>query len=197
MSKWFSSDSIPQSTFGLKAFAAALIAFNIMSIPVYSNIKPYLAAYINPFGMILYSFGFIASLLQIMLAANILLLKEWARRFLLILMVVYVAVIFFNRFAYDKNYWQSVEENLRAKYSQTTEEEKKIISDTREKLEVKIKKYPPEQQVKIRQIYQEWEKDFPVIIFRSIKLISSITSLFWYLLIIYYFSRPDVKKQFK
>lgn len=197
MPKWFSSNSLPKSTFGLKAFAAAIIAFNVMSIPAYSNIKPYLAAYINPFGMIFYSFGLIASLLQITLAVNILLLKEWTRRFLLILMIIYVAVIFFNRFAYDKNYWQTVEDNLRAKYSQTTGEEKKIISDTREKMEIKIKKYPTEQQEKIRQIYQEWEKDFPVIIFRGIKLISSITSLFWYLLIIYYFSRPDVKKQFK
>lgn len=197
MAKWFSSGSLPKSTFGLKAFATAIIAFNITSLPAYSNMKPYLAAYINPFGIIFYSFGFIASFLQITLAFNILLLKEWARRCLLILLVIYAGVIFFNRFAYNKNYWQNVEENLKTKYSQANEEEKKIILDTRAKLEIKIKKYPPEQQEKIKLIYQEWEKDFPVIIFRSIRLVSSITSLFWYLLIIYYFSHPEVKKQFK
>ncbi len=197
MAKLFSSDSLPKSTFSLKAFAAAIIAFNVMSIPAYSNMKPYLAAYISPFGLIFYSFGFIACLLQLTLAINILLLKEWARRYLLILLVIYVGVIFFNRFAYNKNYWQSVEENLKTKYSLANTREQEIILDTRAKFEVKIKKYPPEQQEKIKQIYQEWEKDFPVIIFKSIKLVSSVTSLFWYLLIIYYFSHPDVKKQFK
>ena len=184
-------------SFKIKTFAALLIVFTILGLEGYLRPQILLHAYLKPFGIIFLVSGTLVSIFKIILAVNSLLLKEWARKYLVLLMIPCVIFIFTNKFFYNKPYWDSLEKRIVEAYRQISLEKKDRIEQTRIKMEEIIKKYPPEEQIRLRQSYEQMNNNLPLIIFRASNLATSTMVLFWHLLIIYFFTLPDIKKEFK
>ena len=81
----------------LKLSCALIIVFSALGLEKYINPQPLLHAYLAPFGIIFLALGVLTSILKILLTVNALLLKEWARKYLVLLMIPCVVFIFINK----------------------------------------------------------------------------------------------------
>ncbi|GEM_PF-6877855 len=181
----------------LKLFCALIIVFSALGLEKYSNPQPLLHAYLPPFGIIFFVLEVLASILKIILAVNALLLKEWARKYLVLIMIPCVVFIFINKFFHNASYWDSLEKRAVQEYQQISLEQKQKFEQARAKFENNIKKYPPQEQEYLRQTYDKLNNELPVIVFRAFNLLASTITLFWHLLVIYFFTLPGIKSLFK
>ena len=186
---------------GVMVFGFLIITTCILSILPLLNPKHLFAAYIKPFGMILYITAIAVTVFEIILGFNILKLNEWARKYLIILNIFYLVSIFVVPVFEDKNYNLSLEQSLGRGYKrgqqQLTLEEKRRAEEYNIKMEEKIKRYPPEQQERTRQVQAEVQANLPKIMDKIVKLFFNGLFFLWYVLIIFFFTRPKVKEQFK
>jgi len=162
---------------------------------------------IRPFGIVLYIMGIVFNLFEIILCVNILRLKEWARKYTITLNIAYIVLVFAMPLVEGKSCYLSFEQIAEQRQSQLTPEQKRYVEESRifkkewiekqeERFEESIKKYPPERQEFMRGVHSELQKSSPnVLIFIVIFL--QVIFLFWYLLVIFFFTRPKVKEQFK
>lgn len=180
----------------IKVFAALIIIFTVFRLQAQLNPQPWLLAYLKPFGIIFYISGILASLLKIIFAIGILHLKEWARKYLVILMIIGAGFIFINKFFYNKIYWQSLEQKITQEYQNLTLQHQQTGKQGATKFEEIIKKYPQEEQARLRQFYSKLNNELPVILFRAANLSASTIALFWHLLLIYFFTLPQTKERF-
>lgn len=172
----------------IRIFRALFLAFTILGLEAYFKPQILLYAYLKPFGIAFFISGALVSILKIILAVNALLLKEWAKKYLVLLLIPCVIFIFINKFFYNSPYWDSLEKRIVEAYQQGSSEQEEKIKQTRMKIEKIIEKYPAKEQIRLRQSYEQLNNELPIIIFRASNLFTSTIILFWHLLVVYFFT---------
>jgi len=182
---------------GVTTFGVLIIATCLLSLVLAFNPKPYFEIYIKPYGVALYISLIVFTLLELILGFNILKLKEWARRYIVIFNIIYLGLLFVTPLMENPNFYLSQEQRFKQRQQQYTPEQKRRIEEANVKSKERISKYPPEQQERLRQMQSEVQENIPIIIMRVTKLFLYGISLLWYSLLIFFFTRPKVKEQFK
>lgn len=180
----------------IKVFAALIIIFTVFRLQAQLNPQPWLLAYLKPFGIIFYISAAFSALFKMIFAIGILHLKEGARKYLIIVMIIGVGFIFINKLFYNKIYWQALEQKITQEYQNLTLQHQQSGEQGRAKFEEIIGKYPQEEQARLRQFYNKLNNELPVILFRAANLFASTIALFWHLLLIYFFTSPETKERF-
>lgn len=180
---------------GVTIFAVLIILSTALALLYTLNpkcIKLHLESFLKPYGIILYILIVVLSLFEITLGINILRLKEWARRFLVKLMIFYIGLQFLMPIAENKEFIRSQEKSAGQLLEMQEYKEKAMAS-----FEEDIKKYPPEKQETLKQTYSKVLENAPRIGRLIIVSILNVIFFLWYLTIIFFFTRPKVKEQFK
>ena len=110
---------------GVTIFGVLTILSGLIAIPFLFDPKTIIEPFIKPFGMLIYLLSIPLAVIDIVLGAHVLKLKEWARRYLLILTAVYVVSIFLIPLIEDKNYELSVTQDFKTELQKTIAEEGK------------------------------------------------------------------------
>lgn len=104
---------------GVTILGVLTILFALLGIPTLFDPKGFIASFIKPFGIILYLTSFPLVILEIVLGVGVLRLQEWARKYLLILTVVYAVSIFFLPMMEDKNYDIALAQKMKTEMQKT------------------------------------------------------------------------------
>ena len=186
---------------GITIFGVLILVEGALSLSLSLNYKPLLEAYIRPSAIIIIIAMTILTIVQIIVALNVLKLKEWARKNLLLLTLIFIVTIFVLPLVENRNYSVLMEQRFlqhRKEHNQhLTPEQKKRAEQWKLREEERIKKYPPEKQEKMRQEYISFEERLPARAIKMARLSFKGLFLLWYLSIIFFFTRPKVKEQFK
>lgn len=190
------SSGTRKRSIGVTIFGVLIIILTILfSQPLLKGPRPLIEFYIRPFGIIIFYSGIIFSLFEVILGINILRLKEWARKYLIILMLFFAATVFLSPFIINKQRWNFAEGTFIQKLEESQNYKEKIARE-KAKFEKKISSYPLEKQKLLRDNYDMAVRATPRIVYYILNLIQSLVFLLWYLVVIFFFTRRKVKAQF-
>ncbi len=190
------SSGIRKRSIGVTIFGLLIIVLTILfSQPLLRGPRPLMEFYMRPFGIIIFYSGIAFLLFEVILGINILRLKEWARKYLIMLMLFFAATVFLSPFIINKQRWNFAE----GTFAQSLEESqnyKEKVAQEKAKFEKKISSYPLEKQKLLGDNYDMAVRTTPRIVYYILYLIQSLAFLLWYLIVIFFFTRRKVKAQF-
>lgn len=97
---------------GVSILGILTVLGGVIGLLVMLDPQSFIGPYKKPFGTILYALSGPLTVFEIVLGVNVLKLKEWARKYLLILTTVYVVTIFLLPFLEDRNYSLAMAEKM-------------------------------------------------------------------------------------
>lgn len=200
---WYNSLMQKKPSKGVITFAVLIIVFGILSLLTYLNFKEILKAYAPPLNAIVLFLGLGLTIAELIFAVGILQLKEWARTDLIITVVLAILFTWGSTFTVKKEY---TEENVTSVLSSMdSKETPKESFDKGFKFALSLKgldekDLTPEQRAKIestsKQYLERYSKMRPAIITGTILFVNALLTLLNFA-IIFFFTRPKVKEQFK
>lgn len=98
---------------GVTVFGILLILGWLLYLPYLFDPNKAIAAFVKPVGAIFYVLSVPLAVLELVLAINILRLKEWARKYLVVLTYIYIVLTILMPFAENKEYKQAQLEQFR------------------------------------------------------------------------------------
>jgi hypothetical protein len=180
---------------GVTIFAILIIVPTVL-VTAYSLTPKAIAValeyYLKPYGIIFYISGIILSLFEIIIGINILRLKQWARKSLIILMIVYIGYLFLTPLFKNKEFVRLQEKSIAQSEKMRKSDEKAMAG-----FEEKIKNLPPEQQEAARLKFRKFLETTPRVAILVATVIMYGIFFLWYLLLIFFFTRPKIKEQFR
>lgn len=180
---------------GVTIFAVLIIlstAVTLLYALTPGYIKTILGCYLKPYGIIFYILAIVLSLFEITAGINILRLKDWARKSLIILTIIYIGLLFLMPFAENKEFIRSQEKSIGQSLDMQNMKEKAMA-----KFNEEIKKYPPEHQETLMANYEKILENAPRVgRLISVALFNAVFFI-WYLITLFFFTRHKVKEQFK
>ncbi len=177
---------------GITILGALIIISCLALLFLAVNPKPYLELYVKPLGIFLYALAIVFTLFEIILGINILLLKEWARKFIVILNAAYIVFLCLTPLMQNDRFLTYYEQRYRQRLQLVLSEQKIRMEKIPLKGQGGIKKYiavPLETQFIIND--NALKKAVTQAIF-----IIYIIFLSWYLFMLFFFTRAKVKQQF-
>ncbi|GEM_PF-3225884 len=106
---------------GVAILGILTILGGLVCLPLLFDSKPFVDFYVKPFGMILFVLSIPLSIMEIVLGWNILKLKEWSRKYLVILSVAYAVSIFLLPYVENKNYENIAVQELKKEFRKGTD----------------------------------------------------------------------------
>jgi len=184
------------SSAGVKVLGSSIIITNLLFLSLALNPKSYFELFISPFGSILYTLAIIFTLFEVVLGINILYLREWARKYMVVLNIAYLGFLFLTPFIQDNNALFLYEQRFMQRIQQVSMRQQ-IVFEQPVMQKQSLAKGSTSPQEKIPVVLQPIISDNVVrlAIIDAMALIYMLF-IFWYLLIIFFFTRPKVKVQF-
>jgi hypothetical protein len=181
---------------GIAIFGILIIVTCLFALFLALNPKPYLELFIRPFGKVLYILAIVFTLFEIVLGFNILLLKEWARKCIVILNIIYMVCLFLTPLVQNKNFLVTYEQSFKQRLQQVSLEQIRRSEERKIKVGKGVNNYRPEQEPVIQTQFMINENMVRTAVVQAVLFIYGAL-LFWYLLLIFFFTRPKVKELFR
>ena len=164
----------------IKIFAWLVIITTSLTIPLFINPVNIIKAYIKPFGLIFYISAIPLTILELVFGFNILRLREWARKYLVLLIAFYALTIFVTPFLIDRNYEQEQIQQTKIQLQREVEKRSEPLS--------------PQEQEKLAAFL---DNDMMAAMLVKLSYWIYLGAFFMlYMVEIFYFTRPRVKEQF-
>lgn len=160
---------------GVIIFGWIVIITAVFSAFSLFDMDGFLRNFREPWGMIFYVTSFPLLVLELVLAIQVLRLQEWARKWLVILTIAYAVIMIITPFTINEDL---MIEEMRRGFEQAMSESAGTMT--------------PEQQASIAQVQDR----LPVVVTRLTIWGFTLAYLIYYLILIFFFTRPKVKAQF-
>jgi hypothetical protein len=184
------------SPVGIKILGISIVASNLLFLSLALNPKSYFELFVRPFGAILFTLSIVFTLFEVILGINILLLKDWARKYIVALNIAYLGFLFLTPFIQSNDSLLLYEQNFKQRVQQVSMRQQIIFQQPvmqRKGLARGINTPQESMPVSLQPIISDNVVRLAII--EAMALVYMFF-LFWYLLIIFFFTRPKVKGQF-
>jgi hypothetical protein len=200
---WYNSLMQKKPSKGVIAFAISIIVLGVLSLLTYLGFEEILKAYAPPLNVIILFLGLGLTIAEIIFAVGLLQLKERARTGIIVTVVLAIIFIWGSTFAVKKEYTEDNAKSFVSSMDSKETPEESLDKSLKFVLSLKgldKKDLTPEQKAKIKsarkQALEQYSEMRPAIIKGTILFINALSTLLNFT-IIFFFTRPKVKEQFK